>query len=124
MTKVNVSEKLPSLTAAMFPKADVIPFTITSVKQISFGRKTRFLLTSSEHGAYVFWANTTSVRAMVARLGDDDESWIGQTIPLVKVRTENPQSGEDVTVLWVAGAHDEEMWNSVSAPPKKARGKR
>jgi len=127
MAKVNVPEQLPVLKADMFPKAEIIPFTITKVSRVPFDRKTRYVLTSKEHGEHVLWLNTHSVRALVTKFGDDDDNWIGQTVPLVKTRTENPRSGDAVLSLWVAGADDISAWETIageSATPKRKRGGR
>ena len=131
MTKVNVgdfSKSRPVLSPDMFPKADVIPFTIATVDRVAFsaddGEQQRIVLTSEEHGENVLWLNVTGIKALVAKLGDNDDQWIGTTIPLVKVRTNNPRTKEQVTVLWVAGAKDAEMWDAVAPKKAKARGKR
>ena len=121
---IKVSEKRPVLKPEDFPKHDVIPFTIRGVQQVKFGGKDRVIMESDEHGDKVFWPNTTSLRALVAKLGADETKWKGVTVPLVKVTTENPQTHEPVIVLWVAGADDAESWDAVSATPKRAAKKR
>lgn len=110
---INVSEKRPVLTAAMFPNATVIPFTIRSVKQVKLGGRDRVIMEANEHGDHVIWPNTTSLRALVARLGTDESKWVGVTVPLVKVPAENPQTKELTTSLWVAGADDDTSWDAV-----------
>lgn len=125
---INVSDKRPVLTAAMFPNATVIPFTIRSVKQVKLGGRDRVIMEANEHGDHVTWPNTTSLRALVARLGTDESKWIGVTVPLVKVTTENPQDHTMVVSLWVAGADDDTSWNAVdgaaATTPRAAKARK
>lgn len=128
MTKVNVKEyskSRPVLSPDMFPKAEIIPFTIKKVSHESFkaegeDERPRIMLLSEEHGENGLWLNVTSLKAIVARLGDDDDNWIGKTIPLVKVRTTDVQTKQPVVKLWVAGDSDDDAWDTV-APRRPGR---
>lgn len=131
MAKVNVqdySKSRPVIAPTDFPRnVTVIPFTIAKVEHTEFDsdgeKQKRIVLVSEEHGDKVFWLNVTGIKSIVARLGDDDEKWVGQTIPLVRARTNNPQSGKQVEVLWVAAMDDDDSWDAVmkSAPRRGAK---
>lgn len=123
MTKVNVTEKLPALTPEMFPDAEVVGFRITEVRHIPFkgdrGLQDRIVLISDDHDGYGVWTNMTSLRALVAKYGDDDDNWIDKVVPLVPVRTNNPTTGKTVSVFWVADANDD-AWDAVNPKPRAA----
>lgn len=128
MTRVAVTEKLPVLEASAFPNDDIVPFTIAEVRHVQFrgdrGLQDRIILVGAQHDGKVIWPNMTSLRTLVEKFGDDDVNWVGKTVPLVKVLSDNPRTGGRVTSLWVAGRNDEEAWSSVEPRSRLPRAKK
>ncbi|MEE8177714.1 MAG: hypothetical protein V3T65_06945 [Acidobacteriota bacterium] len=56
------------------------------------GRKAAFL-SFREFPDHVLWLNKSGITRLVEQLGENDEDWLGQLVPLVKVRNPNPQTG-------------------------------
>jgi hypothetical protein len=121
----------PTIKASDFPNHTLIPFTISDVDQTEVDKdgeaRPKLILTFAEKPDHRYWPNVTSIRNLCAKLGTDETKWINKVIPLVKVKTNNPQTGKTVDALWVADP-DAPEWETVNkrggggrGPEKKGR---
>lgn len=97
-------ERRQAWTAANIGAATVAVFTISAVESIIVkGRKAPnvLVLTFEEDPKRAFYLNATMIDYLIDRLGNEERDWVGKRIPVERVTVENPQSGEDVTKLWV-----------------------
>jgi hypothetical protein len=126
MPKINPAEyggqgeRKPPLTPPVLGNADAAVLTIANVRAditTGDGRKTA-LLEFSEQPDYVFWLNKTGIESLVARLGDNTDDWVGERVPLVRVRVNNPATGKMVVKYQVADAED---WDDLLAEVTRRR---
>jgi hypothetical protein len=86
--------------------------TIATAKVVSFSKDylsdadRKVVLTFKETGDKEFVVNATSFHLLADRYSNDKAngfaSWIGKSVVLTKVETDNPQNGEKVAAVWVA----------------------
>lgn len=115
-------ERKPPLTPEVLGDADVAVLTISAVRAgivTADGRKTA-VVEFEEKPDYVYWLNKTNLANLVERFGDDTDDWVGERIPLVRVRVNNPSTGRLTTKYHVA---DPEDWDEILAEAKRRRGR-
>lgn len=97
-------------------EADTRVVTIETAKVVSFDNDylsdsaRKVVLTFKETGDKEFVVNATSFHLLVDRYGNDKAAgfaaWVGKSVVLTKVVTDNPQTGEKVAAVWVARPKD------------------
>lgn len=130
MAKVNPGEhgggeQRPKLVPAVLDNSDGAVLTIKEARTgvpTGDGRKAALLTfkevpLDDEEREHVLWLNKTDLTILVDKLGDDDEEWVGQRVPVVKVRASNPQTGGYVMKYHIAPADD---WDELMT---KGRGR-
>lgn len=120
----------PTIKAAMFPGVSIVPLTIdavdlTDLKDDQGNDIPKIVLTFREFqgdkgATHAYWPNVTSIRNLVAKLGEDESKWPGQRVPFVKVRTNNPRTKKQEEVLWIADP-DDDSWDARRTPAPRAR---
>ena len=111
-------DRRPNLNPDMLRDADAAVLTIDDAQTgITTGDgRTAAVLEFREFPGYAFWLTKSGVKALVDQLGEDDESWLGAKIPIVRVRVNNPSTGKKVIKYHVADPDD---WNDIAAKAKK-----
>lgn len=69
------------------------------------GRKAAYLV-FEEYPGHAYWLNRTGISTLVERLGGDDNDWLGHPVPLIRVHTSNPTTGDSVVAFHVAPPRD------------------
>ncbi len=86
--------------------ADVAIWTIESVEETTIQQdgadKNKLILTVEEFPELAYWVNVTGIRALVAKLGSDENKWIGKKVPFIRATTNDPRTRNQVDVLWIA----------------------
>lgn len=117
-------EQRPKLTPEVLGNKDLAVLTVESVHldiKTGDGRTSGFLV-FKERPEHAYWLNMGGITMLVTRLGDESDDWIGEKVPLVKTRVQNPQTGGKVVKYHVA---DEEDWDdAIEAAKPKRRGKK
>lgn len=114
---------------------DVAVLTIAAYDQVEVddpesptGKRLTGCLTFQESGDKVIWLNKTQADALVERLGDDSDKWIGKQVPVEKTVTKF--RGKDFPKVVIVG--DPSKWDGYlnggsarasRAPAKKAGSK-
>jgi hypothetical protein len=110
--------------------------TVATAKVVSFSKDylddsaRKVVLTFKETGDKEFVVNATSFHLLVDRYGNDKASgfaaWVGKSVVLTKVETDNPQSGEKIAAVWVARPKEWDMAirEGVSAARGRPRARR
>lgn len=106
----------PALKAAMLGKANLAIGTIASVEpnveipdpEREGGKRTVLVLTFNEFvdqstgELLAYYPNATSIDYLIESFGNNEAKWIGQRVPLEKVKTTNPRTKLPTEALWVA----------------------
>lgn len=109
----------PKLGVEQLDGADSMVLIVSAVDpEVIFEERKRCVLTFAEFPELAYWVNVTGLKALIERLGDDVDNWIGKKVPLIRARTNNPQTKQSTTVLWVAPA---EEWDEVLDADRQAR---
>ena len=113
----HTGDRRPVLTPEMLHDADSAVLTIAEAETgIDIGDRVAARLAFKEFPGVDHWLAFTSIKTLVKKLGDDDEGWVGKKVPLIRVRVNNPRTGEKVVKLHVA---DTEDWGPILAEAKK-----
>ena len=124
MAKVNSSEFGRVALRPEDIEGDAAILTVERVERGTWQGQKRMMLHYKELPGKTHFLNATGVKALVEHLGDDDDHWVGLRVPVVKARTDNPQTGEPMTVVWIATA-DDALWNRAGSKARPAgRGRR
>lgn len=98
-----------SLKADTIKPATATVITVSDVEKITLqdteaegGRRNAIVLQSEEYPDRGFWLNKSGMRTMMEKLGNKPSDWIGQRVPLVVVRTDNPRTNATMQALQVA----------------------
>lgn len=101
----------PALKADTLGGADAVVVTVADVEKVTVhdtesetGERTQLILVTEEYEDRAYWVNKTGARTLVEQLGPRPRSWIGQRVPLVVVRVNNPRKNEIQKSLQVAPA--------------------
>ena len=109
MAKVNPNEygsgeHREKLTPQVMGSPETIVLTVqearTGIETVD-GRKAA-LLVFDEFPDHAYWLNKTGISTLVERLGGDDNDWVGQRVPLIRVEASNPTTGVSVVTFHVA----------------------
>lgn len=112
---------------------DVAVVTISDVEEIKVDRdgeeRPVLVLSFKETGEYAFFPNVTGIKHLVKGLGNDERDWIGKKIAVEKVKTNNPQTKQAVTSLWVASpdtwrTHAKAVGASLAKRPRTTAAKK
>lgn len=94
-------------------EGDVAVVTIADVEEIQVDRdgeqRPVLVLTFKETGDLAFFPNVTGIKHLVKGLGADERDWTGKKIAIEKVKTNNPQTKQATTSVWVA---DSTTWRT------------
>ena len=109
MATVNLSEYgsgeyRPKLTPEVLGSPERAVLTILEARtgiETGDGRKAA-LLVFEEYPDHAYWLNKTGISTLVEQIGGDDSDWIGQRVPLIRVHTSNPTTGNPVVTFHVA----------------------
>lgn len=110
INKSDYSQKRAGLKADMLGKANRFIGTVEKVEEVEVednrtGEPRKALaITFAEFRDNPYWPNGTSIGILCDKYGNDEEKWIGKKIPLEKVRTNNPSTGQKMDGLWVMDA--------------------
>ncbi len=110
----------PAFTPELLSGADATVITVAECRSgVKVQDRLAYGIVSEEYPDHIWWANKTSLDRIIERLGDDDDEWIGEAIPLVKVRTQDPsRGGATVVKYWAAGEDD---WDDILKESGRAR---
>ena len=103
--------------------ADAAVITITDVDEVELEDRTPIVLHSAEYPEYGFWLNKSGTRTMIEKCGDTPGRWIGQRVPLVVVRVNNPTTKQAQKSLQVAPPAEWDEILKQSRPRGKAARK-
>lgn len=98
--------------------------TIHDFREAEIGDRVAPLLEIAEYPDYAFWLNVRDVRTLIEKFGDETEEWIGQQVPVVRQRVQDPSTKEYKEKLHVARAS---AWQEIFdefAKVSKSRSKR
>lgn len=120
------TSRRPSLRAeTLGPGATAEVITIRDVEFIDVqdadqedGIRRSIVLSSEEYPELGYWLNRTGAKAIKEKFGAVPREWIGQRVPLVVVRVQNPRTGEAVKSLQVAAVGE---WDEILSQFGKAR---
>lgn len=106
-----------SLKADTIKPANATVITIKDVEKVTLadpdkddGKRTALVLTSDEYPDRGFWLNKSGMKTLIERIGDKPGAWIGEKVPLVVVRVNNPSTGAIQQSLQVAAPSE---WDEV-----------
>lgn len=107
--------------------------TVTEVDMVELddpdstsGKRKAIVVHSEEYPEHRFWLNKSGTRTCIDKLGDVPNKWIGDRLPLVVVRVNNPKSHSSQQSLQVAPAGEwDEMFAEFDGKPasRVTRGK-
>jgi len=119
----------PALKAETIKPANATVVTVTDVEKVEVadadrddGKRVSLVLQIDEYPDRGFWLNKSGIKTLMEQIGPRPASWIGQRVPLVVVRVNNPRTGEIQPSLQVASPDE---WADVLAAfdgPSKRRG--
>lgn len=105
------------LKATDIGKANATVITVTDVEKVEVpdpdrddGKRVSLILQSEEYPDRGFWLNKTGMKTLIEKFGGRPGQWIGEKVPLVKVRVNNPQTGKVQESLQVASPAE---WDDV-----------
>lgn len=121
----------PALKAETIKPDTATVITVSDVEKLEVndrtsesGKRVALVLQSEEYPERGYWLNKSGIKTLMERIGGKPASWIGERIPLVVVRVNNPQTGSPVNALQVASP---EEWDEVMdgyAAVKQRRGRK
>lgn len=125
MTKINLSDYSsgrPKLTPEDLD-GDTAILTVESTESVTVGEESspkdqqeKLLLLFEEFEDRPLWLNVTQIRTLVDRLGDDDENWKGEKVPVEShVALYRGQEYPKVRVV------PTERWDAALKPPSRSR---
>lgn len=102
--------------------ADTAVVTVADVDQVDLDDRSPIVLHSHEYPDLSIWLNKTGTRTLIEKLGAKPAQWIGERVPLVVVRVNNPQTKQSQKSLQVAPPGE---WADIFAAFKRqgAKGK-
>lgn len=114
--KINLGEygsARPKLTQDDF-EGDFTILTIATVEEVEVddeeregGKRKSLVMTFNETGDKSLWLNVTQLKHLIAQLGDDARKWLGQKIPVEKVKASfKGKSHDKVYVMDAEGWED------------------
>lgn len=87
--------------------------TVESVEQVTLdddtrtdGKRKAIAITFQEFPDTPYWPNGTSIGHLCDQLGEEEEEWVGERIPLFKNKVNNPRTKTMQDALWVAAPED------------------
>lgn len=108
-----------SLKAESIKPANATIITIKDVEKVVVadpdrddGKRTSLVLQSDEYPDRGFWLNKSGLKTLMERFGPKPSDWIGEKVPLVVVRVNNPTTGAIQPSLQVASPAE---WDEVVA---------
>ena len=108
----------PALKAETIKPANATVITVTDVEKIEVsdpdrddGKRVSLVLQSEEYPERGFWLNKTGIKTLMERIGPKPSDWIGEQIPLVVVRVNNPRTGDIQPSLQVSSPAE---WDEVT----------
>lgn len=106
----------PALGPDDFGDADVAILTVKEAEEIEITQdnmqRPRLVLTFEEFPDKGYWCNTTAVKTLCGKLGNNEAKWTGKLVPLIRAMTRNPSTGKNQAVMWVA---DGDKWEDLIA---------
>ena len=106
-----------SLKAENIGKATATVITVTDVERVEVpdadrddGKRVSLILHSEEYPDRGFWLNKSGIKTLIEKVGGRPADWIGEKVPLVRVRVNNPRSGKVQDSLQVASPAE---WDDV-----------
>jgi hypothetical protein len=112
LNRDSYSQKRPGLKAEDI-KARRANLTVQTVEQVELdddntedGKRNALAVTFEEFPDKPYWPNGTSIGFLIDELGEDEEEWAGERIPLEKKKTTNPRTKQLQDSLWVAAPED------------------
>jgi hypothetical protein len=119
INKGDYSQKRAGLKADMIGKANRVIGTVEKVEEVEVPDnrtnepRKALAITFAEFRDNPYWPNGTSIGILCDVLGNDETKWVGKKIPLEKVRTNNPTTGQKMDGLWVM---DKDEWPAEATP--------
>lgn len=99
----------PALKADTIKPSTATVITVTDVEKLEVndsdsesGKRVAIVLQSAEYPDRGFWLNKSGIKTLMEHIGPRPASWIGQQIPLVVVRVNNPKTNTVQQALQVA----------------------
>lgn len=109
----------PALKAETIKPANATVVTVTDVEKVEVadadrddGKRVSLVLQVDEYPDRGFWLNKSGIKTLMEQCGPKPSNWVGQRIPLVVVRVNNPRTGSIQPSLQVASP---EEWDDVLA---------
>lgn len=109
----------PALKAETIKPANATVVTVTNVEKLELadaerddGKRVSLVLQSEEYPDRGFWLNKSGIKTMMEHIGAKPSQWIGEKVPLVVVRVNNPRTGNIQPSLQVASPAE---WDDVLA---------
>ena len=113
----HTGDRRPVLTPEMLEDADSAVLTVSEAETgIDIGDRVAARLSFKEFPEVDHWLTFTGIKTLIKYFGDDDDDWVGERVPLIRVRVNNPRTGEKVVKLHVA---DTEDWGAILAEANK-----
>lgn len=107
----------PALKAETIKPANATVITVVDVEKLEIadadrddGKRVSLVLQSSEYPDRGFWLNKSGIKTLMEHIGPRPSDWIGETVPLVVVRVNNPRTGVAQPSLQVASPAE---WDEV-----------
>lgn len=107
----------PALKPETIAPADAVVITVADVDRFDVddpdsetGKRQVMTLHSDEYPDKSFFLNKTGTKTLIEKIGDKPSDWIGEKVPLVVVRVNNPRSGGAVKTIQVAPPAE---WNDI-----------
>lgn len=127
MAKLNLKDyntKTPTIAPEDLEE-DVAILTIDKVNEVNVededavgGTRKALVMSFNEIEDRSMWPNRTAIATLIAKLGDDTDEWMGQQVPVEKVRVTYKGRTYDKVQVVPAGQWDEYL------KPKSAKGKK
>lgn len=114
------AETIKPATATVITVKDVDKITVADADRDE-GKRTSLVLQSEEYPERGFWLNKTGMKTIIGQYGDKPSDWIGEKVPLVVVRVNNPTTGDVQNSLQVAAPAE---WDEVLESFESERGAR
>ena len=114
------AESIKPATATVITVKDIDKITVADPDRDD-GKRTSLVLQTEEYPERGFWLNKTGMKTIVGKYGDKPGDWIGEKVPLVVVRVNNPTSGDIQNSLQVAAPAE---WDEVLESFETERGSR
>lgn len=114
------AETIKPDTATVITVKDVEKLEVNDPESDS-GKRVSLVLQSEEYPDRGFWLNKSGIKTLTEQVSARPADWIGERVPLVVVRVNNPRTGSIQNSLQVASAAE---WDDVLAGFAAAKARR